>query len=308
MKRRAFLSSAAVAAAAPWVLRQARSAEGPRRKLLFFTKSASFQHSSIARKDGDLSHAERVLTELGAKHNFDVTATKDGTVFDGDLKAYDAFLFYTTGDLTQPGTDGQPPMTAEGKKRLIAAVEAGKGFLGSHCGSDTFHGKGDRRSEQPAEERDPYIQMLGGEFISHGPQQVARQVVCSPQFPGLSGVGESFSLNEEWYSLKNFADDLHVILLQDTQGMTGEDYQRPPYPSTWARMHGEGHVFYTSMGHREDVWTNPTFQQILLGGLAWSFGDVDFHPQRNLKEVAPGARVMPPPKAPKPPAEKKAKA
>ena len=230
-----------------------------------------------------------VLTEIGREHNIEVVATKDGTVFDGDLSGYDAFLFYTTGDLTQAGTDGQPPMTAAGKQKLIDAVAAGKGFLASHCGSDTFHGKGDRRSEQPAADRDPYIQMLGGEFISHGPQQTARQVVCSPQFPGLSGAGDSFALNEEWYSLKNFADDLHVILLQDTQGMQGEDYQRPPFPSTWARRHGKGRVFYTSMGHREDVWTNPTFQQILLGGLAWSFGDAKFEPTPNLTEKTPGA-------------------
>ncbi len=30
-------------------------------------------------------------------------------------------------------------------------------------------------------------------------------------------------------------------------------------------MDGRGRVFYTSMGHREDVWTNKTFQQIVLG-------------------------------------------
>ena len=30
-------------------------------------------------------------------------------------------------------------------------------------------------------------------------------------------------------------------------------------------MHGKGRVFYTSMGHREDVWDNPLFQNLLLG-------------------------------------------
>ena len=39
-------------------------------------------------------------------------ATKDGTVFDSDLSPYDAFFFYTTGNLTTPGTDKQPPMSA----------------------------------------------------------------------------------------------------------------------------------------------------------------------------------------------------
>ena len=82
-----------------------------------------------------------------------------------------------------------------------------------------------------------------------------------------------------------------MILLQDTQGMIGEDYERPPFPSTWARQHGKGRVFYTSMGHREDVWTSPTFQQILLGGLGWATGNTEFALAGNVEQTAPGARI-----------------
>ena len=32
-------------------------------------------------------------------------------------------------------------------------------------------------------------------------------------------------------------------------------------------MHGKGRVFYTSMGHREDVWENAKFQGLAIGGL-----------------------------------------
>ena len=54
--------------------------------------------------------------------------------------------------------------------------------------------------------------------------------------------------------------------------MEGPSYKRPPYPSTWARMHGKGRVFYTSMGHREDVWTSPEFQAVLIGADADNTG------------------------------------
>jgi type 1 glutamine amidotransferase len=298
MQRREFLAAGSLAA---WALAAGRllAEEAPRRKVLFFTKSAGFEHSAI-RRDGDqLSFAERVLTDLGKIRGFDVTCTKDGTVFDSDLSAYDAYFFYTTGDLTTAGKDGTPPMTAAGKQRLIDAVAGGKGMLGSHCASDTFHSPGERFEEQPADRRDPYIAMLGGEFIKHGPQQKARMVVTSPKFPGLADI-EDFEMHEEWYSLKNFADDLHVILVQDTQGMQGSDYDRPPFPATWARRHGEGRVFYTSMGHREDVWTDSRFIAILMGGLNWACGDAEADLTPNLQQVAPGARVMPPKPAPNP--------
>jgi Uncharacterized protein conserved in bacteria len=31
-------------------------------------------------------------------------------------------------------------------------------------------------------------------------------------------------------------------------------------------------VFYTALGHREEVWQDPRFQQHLLGALRWALG------------------------------------
>lgn len=297
MKRRNLL----LAAGAAWGLSQfplgwVAADDAKRRKLLMFTRSQGFEHSSCKRKGDELAYNERVVTELGKKHGFEVVATKDGGVFDSDLGQYDAFLFYTTGDLTAAkSADNTPPMSKAGKQRLLDAVHSGKGFLASHCGADTFHSPGPGKENQPPDKRDPYIAMVGGEFIRHGGQQKGRLAVVDHKFPGLSGFGDELVIpTEEWYSLKNFADNLHVLLVLDTQGMHDKDYERPPFPSTWARMHGKGRVFYTSMGHREDVWDNADFQTVLLGGLAWAFGNVEADVTPNVKQVTPGADVMPP--------------
>ena len=85
-----------------------------------------------------------------------------------------------------------------------------------------------------------------------------------------------------------------MLLINETLGMEGKDYQRPKFPATWARLHGKGRVFYTSMGHRADVWTNPTFQSILLGGISWATGRVDAEVPPNIKQVTPRAHLMPP--------------
>src|SRR5439155_26232692 len=109
---------------------------------------------------------------------------------------------------------------------------------------------------------------------SHGDQQDATMKVVDRTFPGLAGQRD-FKLKEEWYSLKNFAPDLHVILAQDNSGMRNWQYQRADFPATWARIHGKGRVFYTSMGHREDVWPNPIFQSLLLGAFTWATGQAE---------------------------------
>ncbi len=274
-------------------------ADAPKKtpKLLVYTRSQTFEHSVVRPAKGKtISLVEEVATALGNKHGFEVTHTKDGRIFLPDsIKEFDAFLFETTGALTKEGGDKQPPMPPEGKKALLEAIAAGKGFVGCHCASDTFHSGGGGRENQPEEKRDPYIRMIGGEFIVHGAQQKSWMRVVDKNFPGAKGV-EDFNFNEEWYALKNFSPDLHVILVQDTEGMKGDMYQRPNFPATWARKHEKGRVFYTSMGHREDVWENATFQQLLLGGLSWVFGRVDAEITPNLLAAAPKGSELPKPK------------
>ena len=105
-------------------------------------------------------------------------------------------------------------------------------------------------------------------------------------------MAEGLGFTEEWYTFKNFAKDMHVIVLQETLMMEGDCYQRPNFPITWARMHGKGRVFYTSLGHREDIWTNPFFRAIALGGFEWALGNVDAEIPPNIDEVAPRASQL----------------
>lgn len=298
--RQAGLATAVLGAGAfpvSWTTQADEPKNGKKKpKLLVYTRSQTFEHSVVRPARGKTkSLVEEVVADLSSKHNFDYTYTKDGRIFLPDsIKGFDAFLFETTGDLTKEGGDKQPPMPPEGKKALLDAIHSGKGFVGCHCASDTFHSHGGQWENQSVEERDPYIQMLGGEFIRHGQQQKAWMRVADKNFPGAKGL-EDFQLLEEWYSLKNFAPDIHVILVQDTEGMKNLDYERPNYPASWARKHGSGRVFYTSLGHREDVWENPKFQHLLAGALSWVFGHVDADIPANMKSAAPKGSELPNP-------------
>jgi type 1 glutamine amidotransferase len=269
--------------------------KGESKKVLFFIKSAGFPHSVVTRKGTKPSLAETVLRDIGAEHGFQVVASKDGGVFEPDqIGQWDAFVFETTGDLTtEGGEEKSPPISADGEKAFYDAIRGGKGFIGMHCATDTFghHGKRKKGAE------DPYIQMIGGEFITHGDQQDVRIDIVDPDFPGLATgfgkSGSSFMIKDEWYALKNMPEDLHVILVQVTEGMKGKMYERPNFPITWARPYGKGRVFYTSMGHREEVWTNPSYQGLLLGALGWATGRIEANIEPNVAKVTPGYKELP---------------
>lgn len=284
MKRRSFLASAGAAAALSALpLRLSRAALNRPPKVLYFTRSAGFEHSVVARKNGELSHSEKVLTELGKEFGVEVVCSKDGRVFDGDLDQFHAIALYATGDWTRPveGRD-EPPASKAGVQRFLDAVAAGKSVVGFHAANDAFH----------SPDVSPFIRMIGGQFAGHGAQQEAEMKVVS-DFPGLDPLGDSFRMTEEWYAMKNLADDLHVIFVQETEGMSGRVYQRPPYPATWARMHEKGRVFYTSMGHREDVWTSDIMRVVTVAAFRWALGEVEFDPVPNIQKVCPGANELP---------------
>ena len=125
MNRREVLRNGALAAGAAavfpfgWV----KGAEPTNRKRVFmFTRSQAFEHSVVKRgKNNELSLAEKIVTALGEKNGFDVTCSKDGRDFlPENIAKYDAFLFETTGDLTQDkGSDNNPGMPPEGKKAFL---------------------------------------------------------------------------------------------------------------------------------------------------------------------------------------------
>ena len=294
--RTATLTGAGLALSSPLLVASNKS-------VLVFTKSSGFEHAVVKRVDGKPSLVDDTINELGNKHGFSAGVTKDGRIFDSkEFHSYAGVVFFTTGDLTTPGTDGKPAMSPKGKQTLLDAVRGGMGFVGVHAASDTFHTLPDpedrsNRYIAHGDQEDPYLRMLGAEFITHGREprlQDANLVVNDPKFPGLEGVTSPVSFNEEWYSMKDFMPDLHVILALDTHGMKGECYQRAPYPVTWARQHGQGRVFYTAMGDRPENWKNEFFLNLLAGGIRWIVGDANAHLNANLKQATPGYAEIPP--------------
>jgi type 1 glutamine amidotransferase len=150
------------------------------------------------------------------------------------LKQYDLIIFNsTTGQLPFPD-----------KMALLKWVENGGAFVGVHAATDTFHSEGEKVS--------PYIEMIGGEFKTHGPQVQVDVQNHDPQHAACAHYPASFTIFDEIYEFKNFErPKVHGLL-----GMDKHPQNKSPgdHPVSWCKTYGQGRVFYTSLGHREDVW------------------------------------------------------
>lgn len=231
--------------------------------VLFLTSSAGYEHAVIQREKGELGYVEKLMVKLGADEGIRVIPTKDGGLISKEtLPLFDVVMLYTTGDFTQPGKDGSIPASEEGRNALIEWVAQGGGLVGTHTASDTFHGW------------KPYLEMIGGEFMSHGKQQDG--VLTVKKHSITSHLPEKWKLFEEWYCYKNLQDDFTPIMFLDGSSMDEDFYKAAgSYPHGWVEDFGKGRIFHSALGHRQDVWDNPDFQKMIIKAIKWSAKKVD---------------------------------
>ena len=112
---------------------------GADQKIRFFTKSQRSEHSVIKREGDKPSFAEKILAGLAKTNHWEIETSKDGRIFTAEkLAKYDALLFYSNGTMTDPGLDGSPVMTEQGKATLIDVVRKGKPFIAADSGELRF--------------------------------------------------------------------------------------------------------------------------------------------------------------------------
>jgi type 1 glutamine amidotransferase len=186
------------------------------------------------------------------------------------LKKYDAVVFAnTTGDLPLPDKDA-----------FMNWIKSGKGFAGMHSATDTFHGYR------------PYIDMIGGEFQGHGAQVEVSAINQENECPACKHLPGNWTVFDEIYLMKNFdASKVTGLLTLDKHP---NDKTPGNYPIAWSKKYGNGRVFYTSLGHREDIWDPNTpanfqrknskevaeaYQKHILGGIRWVLGLDSWNPK-----------------------------
>lgn len=180
------------------------------------------------------------------------------------LKRFDAVIFAnTTGDLPLPDPQA-----------FLDWIKSGKGFVGMHAATDTFPGF------------KPYTEMIGGHFRGHGAQVEVEAINQDKECPSCRHLGATWTVFDEIYLLKDFdRTKVHGLLTLDKHP---NDKTPGDYPIAWRKDYGAGRVFYTSFGHREDVWdaewkdkkgerkNSPEvarqYQQHILGGIRWALG------------------------------------
>ena len=170
--------------------------------------------------------------------------------------------YYTQGKITQEQFEG-----------LDNAVKNGTGLAGCHGGlADSFH------------ESQDYEYIIGGQWVSHpGGKIPSYQVnIYDSNDPITEGLNDFEMKDTEQYYMHV---DPNNKVLAITSFTKEQHYwiQGAVIPLSWKRYHGEGRVFYLSIGHDPKDFDTYEAWQLLTRGIKWA-SESKYFPKENLLE------------------------
>lgn len=231
-------------------------------KVLVFSKTAGFYHNSIP-------NGIEAIQNLGEENGFEVDTTTNASMFTEDtLKQYSAVIFLsTTGDVLDKYQEAD----------FERYIQAGGGYVGIHAAADTEYEWG------------WYGRMVGGYFLDHpgindphpnvqeGVVHVEDSTHASTEF-----LPNPWQRTDEWYSYKEFNDEVNVLLTVDEDSYEG-GADMGYHPMAWYHEYDGGRAFYTGLGHTKESFTEDLYLDHILAGIEYAIGENE---KLNYDEVA----------------------
>jgi len=196
----------------------------PESRVLVFSKTAGYRHSSI-------ETGIAAVQKLGRENGFAVETTEDAGAFaERNLRRFRAVVFLnTTGDV----------LNATQQDAFERYIQAGGGWVGIHSATDTEY-------EWPW-----YGRLAGAYFESHPNDPNVRKGtfrVLDKSHPSTEGLPDRWEREDEFYNFKAIDRDIRVLVdIDETSYQGGTNGAR--HPMSWYHAYDGGRAFYTNMGH-----------------------------------------------------------
>jgi type 1 glutamine amidotransferase len=238
---------------------QTPQAQPKKKKVLAIGQTKGFQHDSVSTGMATIWKMGRDtgLWDTYIKTDCQLITKKKLEGNAKNLDYFDAVYFYTTGELDMD--DSQ-------KADLLSFVrEDGKGFVGGHSSIDTFY-------KWPQ-----YGEMVGAYFDNHPWGQFEAPVIVEDRSSPLTkAFAPRFTIMDEIYQPSSIfsRDKLHVLMRLDENKIDlkhkGVKRTDNDFAVAWVKSYGKGRVFYTTFGHREEVYDRPDVSSLYREAVKWA--------------------------------------
>ena len=257
-------------------VRPPQGGRGPIR-VLFITKGHEFEREQLL---GMLDCLGDDITYAHVEH-----PAADLLMNPAAAKNFDVFVFYDLGGpgVVRPGPNGErnrfyPDPSPQLKKDFEALLKAGKGMVFLHHAAAAWTHVWPEYAEVVGGACDWYAPVTVRGILDphHGyyPRTAQRQTVVDKTHPVTQGLGHGFDVTDEAYSCAWFPESVHPLL---TTSFTPPDERVNLNPkrqfsnlSTWVKVSENSPVFYTQIGHDNNAWRVPAYQELIRNAIKWA--------------------------------------
>jgi len=224
--------------------------------------------------EGVRPHANRefgvaALTEALRQRGYEVESSEDPARMQSGfgIRGFDAIVFFNTG---RDALDGL------GQMALRVYIEGGGGFVGIHNAFGTnFNWTW-------------YEGLLGGaQLYDHAPLQPAMLVRHSSDDVSTAHLQQRTEWTDEFYNVHPNpldGDDVRLLLSVDESTMQkgSRGYYGHPgfapgtHPVSWCHYYDGGRAWLSTLGHSEEIFTDESFLQHIVGGIESAMGKEPF--------------------------------
>ncbi|MGB5418365.1 ThuA domain-containing protein [Algibacter sp.] len=215
--------------------------------ILVFSKTEAFRHKSIPT-------GIEFLSNMAVKNNWNIHFSEDSDDFNiPNLSKYDVLVFLnTSGNI----------FSEDQKLALQNYFARGKGFVGIHAASDT------------EKQWDWFTEMIGATFKNHPKVQPATlNINTDCEHPAIKGLNNEEVFRDEWYNfLKPVGKHVTVLASLDETSYEGKKMNTNNHPISWYHIYDGGRVFYTGLGHTNEIYKDPRYNNHIEGAILWASG------------------------------------
>ena len=233
-------------------------------------------------KGYSVPQAAYAMKMLGEKTGaFDAVISDDLTLYrPGTIEQFDAIVMNNSnGPWIRPTAENMPKFQAYGpdvnavekvlRKSLLDYVSKGGGIVAYHhaIGGNTHWPE--------------FQELIGAGYWGHPWNEEVGIKLDDPSHPLLAVFeGKGFRLADEIFQFKEpySRDKVRVLMSLDTAAtnMTVPWIHRKDgdFALAWVKSYGQGRVFYCAIGHRTEIWWNPTILRFYLDAIQFATGDL----------------------------------
>ena len=222
--------------------------------VLVFSEVDGFVHDSIT--DGI-----NAIKAMGAQSGWTVDTSGDASAFTvANLAKYDVIVWNNN-------CANSLFLTASEQAAFKAFIQAGGGFVGIHCASHIGN-------HWPW-----FYDMIGAVNTGHpsGALQFQQATINveSDTHQSTSHLGNNWLLTDEWFYFDQSPRASKNILLTLDETSYNPGNAMGDHPIAWYGEYDGGRMFYTGIGHREELFSNADYLAHLKGGIIYAAGASD---------------------------------